>query len=217
MSRALILLLALAVPAASAAGELKATRRADGTLVLTNDASTGPAASRPPRRRQPAAELAPVIDRYAQDRRLDPQLVRAVIQTESAYDVRAVSSKGAIGLMQLLPTTAAELGVDPWDPEQNVRGGTLYLRRLIDHFQGDVELALAGYNAGPGAVQRYGGVPPYRETTSYVERVLSLYHDRPWKASPARAEGRARAGSPGLSSVRVHRDEAGRLVFTTPR
>jgi soluble lytic murein transglycosylase-like protein len=217
VSRALVLLVALVVPTVAAAGELRATRRDDGTLVLTNEPSAGSPAKRPPRRRPPSAELAPVIDRYAQDRRLDPQLVRAVIQAESAYDVRAVSTKGAVGLMQLLPTTAAELGVDPWDPEQNVRGGTLYLRRLIDHFQGDLELALAGYNAGPGAVQRYGGVPPYRETLSYVERVLSLYHGRPWKTTPARAGTGSRGSSPGLRAVRAHRDEAGLLVISTPR
>ena len=103
-------------------------------------------------------------------------LVRAVVQVESAYDVRAVSRAGALGLMQLMPATAAELSVrNPFDPEANVRGGTTYLRQMLDEFDDELSLALAGYNAGPAAVRRHGGVPPYRETQQYVRRVLRLY------------------------------------------
>ncbi len=124
----------------------------------------------------PGAGLADLIDHYARDRGLSPQLVQAVIQVESAYNPRARSRKGAMGLMQLMPDTARSLRVtDPYDPGQNIRGGTLYLRRQLDRFSGDVSLALAAYNAGPGAVTQYGGIPPYRETRNYVRKVLSLY------------------------------------------
>lgn len=106
---------------------------------------------------------------------VDPQLVHAVIRAESNYDPIAVSPKGAIGLMQLMPGTAEELGVDPWIPEQNVEGGVRYLKGLLERF-GDVSLALAAYNAGEGAVMKYGRrVPPYRETQEYVGKVLAMY------------------------------------------
>jgi len=220
-ARSLAALLLAILPAAAGAGEIRASRAADGTLVLTNEGAPRSTVARAPVRRQPARELAPVIDRYARARGLDPVLVQAVIQAESAYDAGAVSQKGAIGLMQLMPETARELGVDPWDPEQNVRGGTLYLRRLIDSFEGDLQLALAGYNAGPGAVKRYGGIPPYSETTSYVSRVLGLYHGRSVSVRPARSV-RSSSASPAASagpsrSVRVRRDASGRLVFSTPQ
>ena len=97
-----------------------------------------------------------------------------MIPVESGYDSRALSRKGARGLMQLMPATAELLVVaDPWDPAENIRGGTTYLRAMLDRF-GSRELALAAYNAGPEAVARYGGVPPYAETEAYVERVLRL-------------------------------------------
>jgi soluble lytic murein transglycosylase-like protein len=107
---------------------------------------------------------------------LDPDLVRAVIRVESGWNPRAVSRKGAMGLMQLMPATAAEYGVaDPFNPTENIRAGVAYLRRLIDRFDGRTELALAAYNAGPGAVEKYHRtVPPYRETRTYVQRIVSV-------------------------------------------
>ncbi len=107
--------------------------------------------------------------------RVSESLIKAVIQVESEFDHLAVSSKGAQGLMQLMPPTARRFGVsNPFDPRQNIFGGTQYLRFLLDVFQGDVSLVLAGYNAGENAVTRYRGIPPYRETRSYVQKVRSL-------------------------------------------
>ena len=106
-----------------------------------------------------------------------PALVKAVIAAESRFDSEAVSHKGAQGLMQLMPSTAAVLGVaDPLAAEQNVRGGVRYLREMLDRY-GDMQRALAAYNAGPTAVDRYRGIPPYQETRDYVKRVLTYYRD----------------------------------------
>jgi soluble lytic murein transglycosylase-like protein len=106
---------------------------------------------------------------------VQPALVKAVIAAESNFDPAAVSHKGAQGLMQLMPATADAMGIeDPLYPPDNVLGGTRYLRRMIDRY-GDLERALAAYNAGPKAVDRYGGIPPYRETQAYVRRVLTYY------------------------------------------
>jgi hypothetical protein len=115
------------------------------------------------------------IDDAAATWGVSPALVRAVIQIESEFDRNAVSSKGAQGLMQLMPFTARRFGVlDPFDARQNVFGGVQYLRLLLDLFGGDVALALAGYNAGENAVVRYGGIPPYKETQGYVRKIQAL-------------------------------------------
>ena len=107
---------------------------------------------------------------------VDDALIRAIIHAESAYHPEALSPKGAQGLMQLMPATQKELQVvDVFDPISNIEGGTLYLSRLLDQFNQNVEFAAAAYNAGPGAVREYGGVPPYRETQEYVRRVKILY------------------------------------------
>ena len=119
---------------------------------------------------------------FAQAARLhgiDQGLLEAVAWQESRGRMDAVSPKGAIGVMQLMPGTAAELGVRPDDLADNIRGGALYLRRQLDRFGGNVPLALAAYNAGPGAVLRYGGVPPYRETRDYVVRIMSRWRPTP--------------------------------------
>jgi len=103
---------------------------------------------------------------------VDPDLVRAVIEVESAFEPQARSAKGAMGLMQLMPVTARQYGVaDPFDPRANIEAGTQHLRSLLDRY--DLSMALAAYNAGAGAVERYGGVPPYRETKAYIRRVMS--------------------------------------------
>lgn len=108
---------------------------------------------------------------------LNPRLLKAVAWQESRGRVNARSSKGAFGLMQLMPGTAAELKVDPRITSENLRGGALYLRRQLDRFGGNVPLALAAYNAGPGAVLRFGGVPPYRETQNYVSAILRKWQE----------------------------------------
>lgn len=109
---------------------------------------------------------------------LDPDLIRAVIRAESGGNPLAVSSKGAQGLMQLMPATARELAVyNPFDPDENIWAGTQYLSEMLQRFDGDILLALAAYNAGPGAVERYRGIPPYSETVQYVRRVLRFWKD----------------------------------------
>lgn len=118
------------------------------------------------------SSYAGLIRHYAERYDLDEALIMAVIKVESNYRPHVVSSKGAQGLMQLIPETARELNVaDPFDPSENIRGGSLYLRRMLDRFNGNLELALAAYNAGPTTVQRYGGIPPYGETINYIQRV----------------------------------------------
>ncbi|MCH8273674.1 MAG: lytic transglycosylase domain-containing protein [Armatimonadetes bacterium] len=117
--------------------------------------------------------LTVVADSAADEFGLDRALFRALIGAESGWNSRAVSPKGAQGLAQLMPATAGSLGVtEPFDPAQNLRGGARYLRRMLDEF-GTVDLALAAYNAGPGAVRRYGGIPPYSETQAYVRKILA--------------------------------------------
>jgi soluble lytic murein transglycosylase-like protein len=118
------------------------------------------------------------IDRAAAHYKIPAELVRAVIWAESAGDAAAISRAGAIGLMQLMPRTAGDMYVeDPVDPAQNIMGGTRYLRYLANQFKGDMLLTLAAYNAGPEAVRKYGGVPPFEETRQYVRRVVSYYQE----------------------------------------
>lgn len=119
--------------------------------------------------------LSTLIEAAARKYKVDPKLVAAVAEVESNGNQNAVSSAGAIGVMQLMPDTAASLGVDPYNKQQNVEGGAKYLRQMLDTFGGDTKKAVAAYNAGPGAVKDYGGVPPYKETQNYVNKVLDIY------------------------------------------
>jgi soluble lytic murein transglycosylase-like protein len=124
----------------------------------------------------PSSEISQLVEQTANRLQVDPQLVHAIIQVESEYDPKAVSPKGAMGLMQLIPETAQRFGVeDPFNPKQNIEGGVSYLRYLLDLFGGDLPRSLAAYNAGEGAVQRYGGIPSYAETRNYVQKVTNLY------------------------------------------
>jgi len=116
------------------------------------------------------------IETYSTAYEVDPEMVKAIIAIESCFDKRAVSKVGAQGLMQLMPATARELKVwDSFDANQNIRGGTKYFSQMLTRFSNNTELALAAYNAGPGAVEKYGGIPPYAETQGYVKKVLERY------------------------------------------
>lgn len=209
-ARGLALLVGLAVCAAPAAASVKVAVQADGTKLIFNESTDQRA-----RRHSTVLVSSPSIDwdamiqEHANSARLDPKLVRAVIQVESGYNARALSNKGAMGLMQLMPSTARDLAVDdPYDPSQNVRGGASYLRQMLDLFQDSMELAVAAYNAGPRAVQRHGGVPPYRETVDYVQRVLGLYRG---EAVSVAAATRSRIGQ----RVFLMRDARNQIVLTT--
>ena len=149
----------------------------------------------------PATVYDPFIDRVAREHGLAPELIKAVALVESGFDTHAVSPKGAQGLMQLMPATARQYGVsDAFDPLQNLRAGTIHLRKLMDEFDGDLTLALAAYNAGAGAVRRHGGVPDYRETQEYVRKVrsnLGQGRRRPASAPPPATSARIVQGSDG--------------------
>ena len=122
------------------------------------------------------SEIDNLITKYADKNGLDEDFVKAVINQESGFNPNATSHCGAMGLMQLMPATAQGLGVkDAYDAEQNIEGGTKYLKGLMDRFDNDKSLALAAYNAGPNAVKKYNGIPPYAETQNYVKKVLSKY------------------------------------------
>jgi soluble lytic murein transglycosylase-like protein len=182
--RFVIAIAILSTVGAEARAQIYAVRDASGMLIMS-DKPLGPGAQTFSVRRaatvlttRPASALSierydDAIEQHSASANVRPDLVRAVIQVESGFNPRARSRKGAMGLMQLMPYTANELGVaNPWDPDENIRGGTVYLRRLLDRFGGNEELALAAYNAGPNAVERYGySIPPYRETRDYVRRV----------------------------------------------
>ena len=130
------------------------------------------------------ARLYRLIDVTARDYRMDPALIRAVVKAESDYNPRAISSAGALGLMQLMPGTARDLNVkNPFDPEQNVKGGVQYLRYLLDRFEGSVPLAVAAYHAGERTVVRHDGIPPIAATQAYVKRVMA-FHKRYLTTTP---------------------------------
>jgi soluble lytic murein transglycosylase-like protein len=183
----LVAALAALVWPSQAEAQIHAWRDAGGNLVLsdrrldenaaTYEVPQAPSirATRPAAATEETDRYEPLVQEHAARQSLRPDLVRAVIQVESGFNPWARSPKGAMGLMQLMPATARELGVrNAYDPEENIRGGTEYLRQLLDKYEGNEELALAAYNAGAGAVDRYGRrVPPYRETKDYVRKVGS--------------------------------------------
>jgi soluble lytic murein transglycosylase-like protein len=154
-------------------------------------------------------EIHPYIEDAARRTAVDPELVHAIIQVESDYNPNAVSRKGALGLMQLIPATAQRFGVEnTFDPRQNIEGGVNYLRYLLDLFNGDLALSLAAYNAGENAVRRHQGVPPYSETRQYVRKVTSLYGNG---SGPRQS---AKSSAPPRNTICRSVDENGVLHFT---
>jgi len=168
-------------------------RDADGRLVLANSKpqnvdsvqtfAVAEAEGERTTRNTPAVDRSLVYDdiivEHSRLHDIRPSLVRAVVQVESGFNPRAYSPKGAMGLMQLMPATAREFGVrNPFNPEENIRGGVAYLRQLLDRYDNNEQLALAAYNAGPGAVDKHGqSIPPYRETRDYVTKVNGIAGD----------------------------------------
>jgi soluble lytic murein transglycosylase-like protein len=151
-----------------------------------------------------AAEIDSAIDQAATKHGVDANLVRALVKVESNFNPNAVSNKGAMGLMQLMPRTASGLSVsNPFDPQQNVDAGVRHLKQLLNNFGGDVRLSLAAYNAGEGAVKRNGGVPHYAETQNYVKRITDLY----WNKN-------GNVFGPGSARVHIYRGEDGVLRMT---
>lgn len=151
------------------------------------------------------SDLRKLVVDVSQEHGVDPKLVDALVRVESDYDPRAISRRGAQGLMQLMPDTADRLDVgDPFDPEENVRGGVREISRLVDRYAGNLQLALAAYNAGEGAVARYRGIPPYKETRSYVSKILTLYTGKPFRL----------AGTYRAPAVRMLRDRNGNTIIT---
>lgn len=176
----------------------------DGRKVITNIGISGHRSDYQwlARQRNRRSRFDSVIERYANQFRVDPVLVRAVILVESGFDPNCVSRRGARGLMQLMPETARRYGVRKiFDPEQNIRGGVQYLADLIQLFPNDLPRTLAAYNAGENAVYKYAGVPPYDETTTYIRRALTVYYGTPYGQAvwfPGSPGGRKLAG--GFSS-----------------
>jgi hypothetical protein len=155
------------------------------------------------------------VIRAATKYEIEPELIHAVIKTESNGNERAVSRKGAIGLMQLMPSTAMDMDVsDPFNPEENIEGGAKYLKYLLERFKGDLTLALAAYNAGPTTVEKYGSVPPISETRQYVKKVFSLYSGKKSYTVPDHAKHEAPA--PPVKIYKVVLEDGTTLFTNTP-
>jgi soluble lytic murein transglycosylase-like protein len=200
--RVLCVVLGGLLAASAARADVRLATKPDGRKVIYNvgEAPRGSKgsdlnwlASRHDRR----SKYDPLIEHYANKYSVDPTLVRAVIQVESNFNPNCVSSKGARGLMQLMPATARRFGVtDIQDPEQNIHGGVRFLSYLMRLFNEDLPRVLAGYNAGENAVLKYGGIPPYAETSTYVVRAMTVYRGKPYGSAVTFAAGR---GKPALS------------------
>ncbi|MGH9867540.1 MAG: lytic transglycosylase domain-containing protein [Candidatus Polarisedimenticolia bacterium] len=210
---------ALLLPPPVAAEEVR-SRQVDGVTLFTMRPTRRPEAPTArvpePGRRTAPPEIIELVEEASARHGLDPRLITTVISVESAFNPRAVSPKGARGLMQLMPQTARQYGVsDLNDPRENIEGGVAYLRDLTRRYKGDLRLALAAYNAGPEAVERASGVPNFRETREYLRKIEARYGvlasggdpgsggTRPFRARPAR--------------IRASQDENGETVYTNAR
>jgi len=160
----------------------------------------------------PAANIDQMVEQTANRFQVDPELIRAIIRVESGYDPKAVSSKGAMGLMQLVPATAQRFGVaNPFDPKQNLEGGVNYLKYLLGLFGGDLSLSLAAYNAGEHSVQRSGGIPAIPETRDYVRKVTSIYQTGD---TPSPASAKTTPKEPPKAPIIRYVDEHGVVHYT---
>ncbi len=162
-------------------------------------APTNAATTAPPSPATQAFDIDQVVREASSKNRLDPDFVRSVISAESNFKVHAVSKKGALGLMQLMPSTAAQLGVaDPFDPKANVEAGTAHLSALLDRYNNDPIKALAAYNAGAHRVKQYNGVPPYRETRAYISKIVRDFNAK--KRAQMKAAGETNAATPAKTA-----------------
>ena len=158
----------------------------------------------------PSPEISDLVEQTASRHQIDPQLVHAIIKVESEYDPKAVSSKGAMGLMQLIPGTAQRFGVEnPFNPKENIEGGVSYLKHLLGLFGGDLSLSLAAYNAGEGAVQRFGGIPSFAETQDYVRKVTDIY-----QSASAQSGTNAAGNKPQAPHIIRYADERGVVHYS---
>jgi len=158
----------------------------------------------------PPPEINDLVEQTASRHQIDPQLVHAIIKVESEYDPKAVSRKGAMGLMQLIPETAQRFGVaNPFNPKENIEGGVSYLKHLLNLFGGDLSLSLAAYNAGEGAVQRFCGIPSFAETRDYVRKVTDIYQS----VSPQSGTNAA-GNKPQASAIVRYVDERGGVHYS---
>jgi len=158
----------------------------------------------------PPPEINDLVEQTASRHQIDPQLVHAIIKVESEYDPKAVSRKGAMGLMQLIPETAQRFGVqNAFNPQENIEGGVSYLKHLLGLFGGDLSLSLAAYNAGEGAVQRFGGIPSFAETQDYVRKVTNIYQS----GSPQSGTNAA-GNKPQASAIVRYVDERGGVHYS---
>lgn len=209
----------------SALADVKLVRQADGRAVIFNNIGSGwkvlgkaPTDSYLLARKDAATAFDDIVKENAERERVDPKLVKSVMLVESNFNPRAVSPKGARGLMQLMPATARRYGVaNSFDPVENIRGGVAYLSDLLDMFSGDVVRALAAYNAGEGAVQRHGGVPPYPETREYVRRAMLVYGGDAGASAPVLSGGfKGMATTPARRAastpVKLHRADGAVLI-----
>jgi soluble lytic murein transglycosylase-like protein len=221
---AVLLLLAATSPSFSEENKIQAYVNSSGRLVFTNLVDeNAPKPATPVLRsssdvlaHQMPAELRHLVDTISTNHGVDPALVRAVMKTESNFNRWARSAKGAMGLMQLIPATGRRYGVsDFYDPQQNIEGGVRYLRFLLDKFNGNIDLALAGYNAGENLVERLGRIPRIPETTNYVRKIRAIYSKTSAPVVPAPATLAAAIPS-GTQAVRATamaaaKDEAPRI------
>lgn len=216
-SNVVILLAVLAVLAIPTRAQIASYVDEHGNLVYINKgpaphgggSSAAHEALRSDSRTAPPARLERIVDEVAERHKVDPALVNAVISTESSWNPQAISDKGAMGLMQLIPGTAERFGVgNPFDAAQNIEGGTAYLKTLLNRYNGDLTLSLAAYNAGEQAVDRSGGLPPFRETRQYVRKVKDAYF------RPGSGRNPASGWTPPRIPIRKTVDAQGQVVYT---